>query len=541
MKTKIYLIAASIIMTMQINAQNVGINSTGAIPNSSAQLDLNTGNTFTSPNGKGLLVPNVSLNTTADNTTVPVGASQQSLLVYNTNGAITGTGAGGKGYYYWDNTSALWINLVDNLSPGAPWFTTGNAGTTPSAAAYGSTVNNNFIGTTDAVDFVIASNNLERMRILSNGKVGIGTATPNSVTDILGSSASRILTVTNNGAGDVIRAYGVGGTMAVGYAALFAYVEPNTNGSGYSIIQANAATQSQMSSSGTLPLYSFGVLGNVYTTGGVPKRNGGVIGTGIYINQWASLGYVSSGGTIAGLYYNNTFGAVTGAGRLSSSASSSEESVFTGVGIVGNSDAFGIIANGGKGGIFVSGEKMGSFTDGVVYTNNISVQLNSNNDSKKIPTFYATSTSVDIQSRGQGRLQNGHVRVNFEEAFIVSVSEQVPVNITITAIGKSNGLYIESIDSKGFDVYENNNGTGNIAFNWFAIGVKKGFEHPELNADVLKPDFESNMKQVSSNEDDPSAVSKPIWWDGKSFRFDSAPPMGTRPFAPSKKHEKQAD
>ncbi|MDR2204690.1 MAG: hypothetical protein LBE36_00785 [Flavobacteriaceae bacterium] len=44
------------------------------------------------------------------------------------------------------------------------WGLTGNSGTTPGT---------NFIGTTDNKDFVFKTNNLERMRILSSGSVGI--------------------------------------------------------------------------------------------------------------------------------------------------------------------------------------------------------------------------------------------------------------------------------------------------------------------------------------------------------------------------------
>ncbi|MDE3212561.1 MAG: tail fiber domain-containing protein, partial [Bacteroidota bacterium] len=79
------------------------------------------------------------------------------------------------------------------------WSLTGNSGTTASTAAYGSTVNNNFIGTTDAKDFVFATNNLERMRITNSGYVGIGTATSNRALSVVGnSSGTNVVTIQNS-------------------------------------------------------------------------------------------------------------------------------------------------------------------------------------------------------------------------------------------------------------------------------------------------------------------------------------------------------
>ena len=144
-------------------AQNLGVNTTGATANNSSILDLNTGNTFTSPNGKGLLPPNVALTSITDVVTVTSPAT--SLLVYNSATAGTGTAAVVSGYYYWDG--AKWVALG-----GADWHTTGNLGTTAGT---------NFIGTTDTQDLVFKTNSSEQIRVANTtNNVGIGTATPNA-------------------------------------------------------------------------------------------------------------------------------------------------------------------------------------------------------------------------------------------------------------------------------------------------------------------------------------------------------------------------
>lgn len=70
------------------------------------------------------------------------------------------------------------------------WGLLGNAATNPAT---------NFVGTTDAQDFVTRTNNTEKMRVTSAGKVAIGTTTPNGKLSVSGSGAGTvpILSLTN--------------------------------------------------------------------------------------------------------------------------------------------------------------------------------------------------------------------------------------------------------------------------------------------------------------------------------------------------------
>ncbi len=146
-------------------AQNVGINGTGATAHASALLDLDDAGS----NNKGLLIPRIPL--TAINAAAPVTSPATSLLVYNTASASTGTNAVSPGYYYWDG--AKWVRFAYNASgsSSSAWDLLGNAGTNPST---------NFLGTTDAQDLVFRTNNLEAVRITTAGNVGIGTINPSA-------------------------------------------------------------------------------------------------------------------------------------------------------------------------------------------------------------------------------------------------------------------------------------------------------------------------------------------------------------------------
>lgn len=147
--------------SMSLFAQ-VGIGNTN--PDASSLLDIRD-----AANDAGVLIPRVSISDLS--TAAPVTSPATSLLVYNTNVTT------GPGFFFWNGT--VWTSIDGNKD----WKLEGNAGTTPGTAS-----GENYIGTTDAQNLVFATNGSERVRIDTNGDVGIGTA----------ANASEKLEVTGN-------------------------------------------------------------------------------------------------------------------------------------------------------------------------------------------------------------------------------------------------------------------------------------------------------------------------------------------------------
>ncbi|HLF52431.1 MAG TPA: hypothetical protein VI621_09070, partial [Flavobacterium sp.] len=146
-----------ILFLFSINSfSQVGIGTT--TPDVSSALDI-------ASTTAGLLAPRM---TQAQKTAIATPAT--GLLIYQTDGTA--------GFYYYNGSA--WMPFGS-----AGWALTGNAGTVPAT---------NFLGTTDAQDFVIKANNAEAIRIQSGGNVGIGTNAPSTKLHIVGSSASTLLT-----------------------------------------------------------------------------------------------------------------------------------------------------------------------------------------------------------------------------------------------------------------------------------------------------------------------------------------------------------
>jgi hypothetical protein len=187
----------------EIIAQNIAVNATGNTPHTSAGLDVD----FTN---KGFLIPRV---TAAQRAAIATPAT--SLLVYQTD-----AGTQGAGFYFFNGT--VWTPWSTNSGG---WGLNGNTGT--SAAT-------NFIGTTDAVDWIIKTSNTERARVLAAGNVGINM-TPTMMLDVTWNTATNgNAVIRGNATGAAAQVYGVYGlsNSATGYGIY----GTNSNGTGNGIV-----------------------------------------------------------------------------------------------------------------------------------------------------------------------------------------------------------------------------------------------------------------------------------------------------------------
>jgi hypothetical protein len=144
---KHYILAGLLLLAAAPGFAQVKIGAAGA-PDASATLEVTGG----AANNKGLLLPRL---TTVQRDAISNPAT--GLLIYNTTTNEVQANTGTPAAPVWATATA------------ASWNTSGNAGSDPAT---------NFIGTTDNQPLVLRTNNIEKLRVTANGRIGIGTATP---------------------------------------------------------------------------------------------------------------------------------------------------------------------------------------------------------------------------------------------------------------------------------------------------------------------------------------------------------------------------
>ncbi len=291
-----------------------------------------------------------------------------------------------------------------------------------------------------------------------------------------------------------------------GQSAIKAYRESTGNvGTAYTYGNTNQAISAI---NGTSENYTFGVAG--YSAATV-TRTAGVFGKEYGYNYWGALGYYSSSSNDYGGYFTNY---TTGTGK---------NNKIIGIGIGSYGNLAGAWFRGDVYGTITKGERFAQYIDGKTYTNNLIVSLSDNGKGEKIPTYVPVSTTADIYMRGTGKLSGGKATITFDKKYSDIISDKVPVIVTVTPIGESSGLHLESMKSYGFTVAENNKGKSNTQFTWIAIAVRKGYENPENPKEVLSADFDQKLDGFMFNENDTKNSGQPMWWDGKQIRYDAVP------------------
>ncbi|MBL7997741.1 MAG: hypothetical protein JNL32_03790 [Candidatus Kapabacteria bacterium] len=153
-RTFVRLCLVAILCTVPILAdENVGIGTNA--PDTSAVLDISI-QSLTRP--KGVLFPRMT-QVQRDAILLPA----KGLLIFNTTANRIEMNVG-------TTTAPVWAAFLNSGQPsGGDWSLTGNSGINPTT---------NYLGTTDAQSLVFKTNAIERMRILANGRIGVGTTNP---------------------------------------------------------------------------------------------------------------------------------------------------------------------------------------------------------------------------------------------------------------------------------------------------------------------------------------------------------------------------
>jgi len=282
-------------------------------------------------------------------------------------------------------------------------------------------------------------------------------------------------------------------------------------------VYGNMATRQGTSSTNS---FQFGVVGDILLLGvaSQPDATGGVLGS-TSSSDFGILGYKSKAGTTYCVYgggSNDDLASGNGGRGISSKANNT-----IGLGI--NGGFMGGYVKGSQYGMITKGNEFGMYVEGNTITNKPIVQLVENGNSKRTVTYTATSTEVDVTTRGNGKLNNGEAFISFKENFKSLVSKSEPINITVTPTGETNGVYVSRVTSEGFYIKENLRGTSNASFNWTAIGTRDGYENGvEVSDVVLSNDFDKNMNEVMYN-DGGKEEGKPVYFDGNDVKFERIP------------------
>ncbi|MBK8341201.1 MAG: hypothetical protein IPK99_14930 [Flavobacteriales bacterium] len=500
--------------------QNIAINVNGAVPDASALLDIDA-SALGAANKKGLLVPRIAL--TATNVAAPVVAPATSLLIYNTATAGVAPNNVVPGYYYWNG--AAWVAFVAGVQG---WTILGNAGTVAAT---------NFLGTTDNVDLVVRTNNLERFRTMgATGRIGWGTTAPIAPLEVSSGATDAIYGHSINVGGwlgretnitfgvplqNVLGAGLYANNPTAGYTSAYAQstgaatVAANINYSDvwisqYNYVQNNTATFNPPGSYSQLNVTNAALAGdhvafraysNRGTTAGNPGFTIGSSATANAQNQDA-IG-------VEGVAFSNT---TTRAGGYFESFS------YPGVSL-----AYAYV-----------GTTVGGIARKITGTAAVA-EIVPTPDHGRIMLTCPESPEYWYQDYGTVQMVNGHAHVDLDPilADIIMVTAEYPVRVFCTPVDMPdfNGVAQMNRTATGFDLVELNAGShsGTIDYQ-LIVKPKTGFgegRFPQAPGPAwLKKEFEP-VKARAANQPDPSKI---FYWPSDpevyGYDVDKVTPVG---------------
>ena len=463
----------------------VGIGTTS--PSAGAMLDITSSD-------KGVLLPRVDI---VDLSTVApiVGGATVGLLVYNTNISS------GVGYYYWNGSS--W-SALSGAAVNEDWELTGNSGTTP-----GTSSGENYIGTTDTQNLIIATDATERIRILSDGRVAINNTAPSATnlltvqaatnesavngfssgtgigvfgentssgTAIFGSNTSTGSAIfgNNSGGGDAL----VGQTTSSGVSnGLFAV---NLDVAGTAILGGNGSTTYAIPANGSGVAASSGSLGLFAYAGNGSRDNTNLGNAAAEFDLDADFDPTTTNGNNA----NRAFAKIAGFDNVSpdgslSAADSYYGGYFSGGRQTGNQTfayvgmRYSTTNNGNNG------------TDyKIIGTGTVSTLIPDNQNMPRI-MFAPEAPEIVFQDYGIGQLVNGEVRIMLDPILKRSlyVDDTHPLKVYVTLEGDCNGIYVTNKSIDGFTVKELKGGTSNVSFSWQIVANRA--DTKDVNGQVI--------------------------------------------------------
>ncbi|MEN9441706.1 MAG: hypothetical protein RLZ33_1783 [Bacteroidota bacterium] len=455
------------------------------------------------------------------------------------------------------SATQAWTRLLTSTNG---WGTTGNSGTVATT---------NFIGTIDAIDFVTRTGNTERMRVTSAGNVGVGINAPSAKLEVslAGATAAsepniRLQNTTNatgaiagvrfrtgsgwdvklqtsqntdwfqftDGTGVVQHAFqgnrfypgstsnnGANTGYITGNGTVLAIGIPvNTNNKLTADYSGNAGTtygtnvRSSLFGFGGSAAYNFGVAAYEW---GSTARSGAVIGS-YSSGTWGTLGYTNSGGTSFGAYFTAAAGIGAGYNEMGN--------VRTGVGLGSFGGVMGGWIRGEVTGLTTSGELYASYNIGNEYTSGHQADVVST-ENGRVAAYSNTSVKLKVYADGYSNIVNGEAFVQFDEEFIALMENNAKPVVTVNAVGFPVALYLKSVSREGFTVATVDGSSVNVELSWTAVATRCDNANTELPKELLNPKFDKNMKAIMHNDSNTERNALPIWWDGKTLRYDQAP------------------